>query len=185
MFDSILQDIRYALRLLRLNPGFAAVAILSLALGSGANTAIFQLLDAVRLRTLPVIAPEQLVEIRVDDMTHARGTWMRDAALTNPLWEKIREHQDAFAGLFAWADESLDVSSSGEVKKADGLWVSGDFFGVLGVRPMLGRVFTAGDDRRGCGQGTGVVISSPVGIGTTECGWRAQTRVARASRSGT
>jgi predicted permease len=159
MVDGVFQDIRYALRLLRLNPGFASIAILLLALGAGANTAIFQLFDAVRLRTLPVSAPEELVEIRIDDMTHARGTWMRQAALTNPLWEEIRAHEDAFSGLFAWADEPLDISSNGEVKKAAGLWVSGDFFRVLGVRPMLGRVFAASDDRRGCGQGAGVVIS--------------------------
>lgn len=159
MIDTILQDIRYALRLLRLNPGFAGVAILSLALGSGANTAIFQLLDAIRLRTLPVRAPGELVELRVDDMTHARGTWLRDAALTNPLWEQIRQHQQAFSGLFAWADESLDISPNGEFRKVAGLWVSGDFFRVLRVQPMLGRVFTGSDDHRGCGQGAGVVIS--------------------------
>ena len=74
----MIQDFRYALRILRRSPGFACVAILSLALGAGANTAIFQLLNAVRLRTLPVRAPEELVELRADDMTHARGTWLRD-----------------------------------------------------------------------------------------------------------
>jgi predicted permease len=159
MIDSVLQDVRYALRLLRLNPGFAAVAILSLALGAGANTAIFQLLDAIRLRTLPVTAPAELVELRVDDMTHARGTWLRTAALTNPLWEQIRKHDEAFSGLFAWADEPIEISSNGEFRRAAGLWVSGGFFRVLGVQPMLGRVFSDGDDRRGCGQESGVVLS--------------------------
>ncbi len=155
----MLQDLRYALRMLRLNPGFACVAIFSLALGAGANTAIFQLLDAIRLRSLPVRAPEELVEIRIDDMTHARGTWMRDAALTNPLWEQIRNERQAFSGLFAWADESLEISPHGESRKVAGLWVSGDFFHVLGVQPLLGRVFTEDDDRRGCGQSAGAVIS--------------------------
>jgi putative ABC transport system permease protein len=159
MIDGLVHDLRHAWRVFRLNPGFAAVAIVSLALGSGANTAIFQLLDAVRLRSLPVRAPEELVEIRVDDMTHARGTWLRDAALSNPLWEEIRRHPEPFAGLFAWADESLDVAPGGEFRKAAGLWVSGEFFRVLGVQPLLGRVFTADDDRRGCGLRSGIVIS--------------------------
>ena len=153
------QDIRYSLRLLRLSPGFALVAIASLALGTGANTAIFQLLDAIRLRTLPVKAPNELVELRIDDMTHARGTWLRDDAVTNPLWEKIREYPQPFSGSFAWADESLDVSANGESRQVAGLWVSGDFFRVLGAQPILGRVFTSTDDRRGCGVTPGAVIS--------------------------
>ena len=152
-------DVRIAIRTFRLTPAFAAVAILSLALGTGANTAIFQLLNAIRLRSLPVAAPDELIELRLDDMTHARGTWFRDAALTNPLWEEIRRHPGTFTGLFAWADEPLEVSQSGEFRKAAGLWVSGDFFRVLGIQPLLGRLFTAADDHRGCGQGAGVVIS--------------------------
>ena len=159
MIDTVLQDIRYALRLLRLSPGFAIVAIASLALGTGANTAIFQLLDAIRLRTLPVKAPQELVELRIDNMTHARGTWLRDAALTNPLWEKIHEHQEALSGSFAWADEPFDISQNGESHQVAGLWVSGDFFRVLGVEPILGRVFTATDDRRGCGFAPGAAVS--------------------------
>jgi len=159
MVDAVFQDIRYAVRLLRRSPGFAGVAILSLALGAGASTAIFQLFDAIRLRALPVSAPEQLVELRVDDMTHARGTWMREASLTNPLWEQIRKDQQVFSGVFAWADESLDISPTGQSQKVAGLWVSGDFFRVLGVQPILGRVFKESDDRRGCGQSAGVVIS--------------------------
>jgi hypothetical protein len=90
------------------------VAIASLALGAGANTAIFQLLDAIRLRTLPVAAPQELAEVRIGDMTHARGNWLRDVALTNPLWEKIRERQQPFSGIFAWADDSFNIAPSGE-----------------------------------------------------------------------
>src|SRR5579864_5218410 len=159
MIDTMLQDIRYALRLLRLSPAFAIVAIVSLALGTGANTAIFQLLDAILLRTLPVKAPQELVELRIDDMTHARGSWYRDAALTNPLWEQIRDRKQAFLNTFAWADESLDMSASGEFRGVAGLWVSGDFFRALRVQPILGRVFTESDDRRGCGFAPGAVIS--------------------------
>ena len=159
MLETTWQDVRYALRALRLTPGFTLVALLSLALGTGGNTAIFQLLDGIRLRTLPVKAPRELVELRVDDMTHARGNWLRDAALTNPLWEEIRAHQEPFSGVFAWADESFDISHGGESREVKGLWVSGDFFHTLGVQPLLGRTFTPRDDHRGCGLSPGAVIS--------------------------
>ena len=159
MIDALWQDTRYALRLLRLNPGFALVAIVSIALGTGANTAIFQLLDVISLRTLPVKAPQELVELRIDDMTHARGSWLRDNALTNPLWEQIRGHQETFQGTFAWADESWAISTKGEFRPVAGLWVSGDFFRVLGVQPMLGRVFALADDEGGCGQIPAAVVS--------------------------
>jgi len=159
MVDALWQDIRYALRSVRLNPGFAAVAVLSLALGSGANSAMFQLLDAVRLRTIPVHAPEDLINIRVDDMTHARGAWLREAGLTNPLWERIAAERDLFDGALAWADDTLERSSGAEIRKVAALWVSGDFFRVLGVKAALGRTFAGDDDRRGCGYGAGVVLS--------------------------
>lgn len=155
----MIQEIRYSFRLLRLSPGFALLAIASLALGTGANTALFQLLDSVRLRTLPVSAPQQLVELRVDDMTHARGNWLRDAALTNPLWEQIRQNHEAFSGMFAWSTSGFDLSLHGESHPATALWVSGDFFHVLGVQPIHGRLFTARDDRRGCGLIPGAVLS--------------------------
>jgi putative ABC transport system permease protein len=149
---------RYAVRTLWKSPAFTLVAIISLALGIGANTAIFQLLDAVRLRALPVRSPEQLVELRIGDMTHARGDWLRPHAFTNPLWEQIRQRQQAFSEMFAWADEALDISGSRETRYARGLWVSGNLFDALGVRPILGRVFHEADDRRGCGL-SGAVIS--------------------------
>lgn len=84
---------------------------------------------------------------------------MRGAALTNPLWEQIRGRKEAFQGSFAWADESFDISPSGEARTAAGLWVSGDFFPVLGVKPVAGRLFSPNDDRRGCGFAPGAVIS--------------------------
>jgi putative ABC transport system permease protein len=152
-------DLRYALRMLRLNPGFSLVAILSLALGTGANTAIFQLMNAILLRTLPVASPQELAEVRIPDTKGARGVWLRDPALTYPLWEKIRGHQQAFSGIFAWADDSFNISPGGEGHGVGGLWVSGDFFRVLGIRPALGRLFNAQDDQRGCGLGPGLVVS--------------------------
>ena len=155
----MIQDLRFGIRMLRKNPGFTIVAVLSLALGIGANTAIFQLLDAVRMRTLPVKAPQELAEIRITDMTGARGnhsSW--HPAMTNPIWEQIRNRQQAFSGLFAWGADGFNLSPGGEVRPARALWVSGDFFNVLGVAPLLGRVFTTADDQRGSSD-AGVIIS--------------------------
>jgi len=153
------QDLRFGARMLLKNKSFTAMAALSLALGIGANTSIFQLLDAVRLRTLPVKAPQDLAEIRIADMTGARGNFNSPhPTVTNPIWEQIRDRQQAFSGVFAWGADGFNLSQGGEARAARGLWVSGDFFNVLGVRPALGRVFTAADDQRGCGA-PGVVIS--------------------------
>lgn len=100
------RDLRYGLRVLLKSPAFTAVAVLSLALGIGANTAIFQLVDAVRLRTLPVKDPQELAEVRYTGrMEDARGNFQRGfSALSNPVWEQIRARQGAFSGAFAWAD---------------------------------------------------------------------------------
>ena len=157
---SLVQDLRYALRTLANNPAFAAAAVLSLALGIGANTAIFQLLDAVRMRILPVDHPQQLAELRLTDKTGLRGsTQSWNPILTNPVWERLRDHPaEAFSGMFAWAEDDFNVAPTGEVRHAQGLFVSGDFFHVLGVQPILGRVFSAADDHRGCGM-PGAVVS--------------------------
>ena len=157
--DTLWQDLRYGARLLRVNPGFAVVAILSLALGVGANTAIFQLLDAVRIRTLPVSHPEELVEIRIagEDDGRSGGFTGRRPMLTNPLWERIRDRQQAFSTVFVWGSPQFDLSTGGESRPAEGLWVSGDFFTTLGIHAALGRVLVADDDRRGCGAPPAVI----------------------------
>ncbi len=159
LLETLWQDLRYGARLLRLNPGFALVAILSLALGIGANTAIFQLLNAVLLRTLPVENPQKLAEIRISNVTELRGSTNSPYAFaTYPLWKQIRKQQQAFSGTFAWMDDEFNLAPRGEARLARGMWVSGEFFKVLGVKPFLGRVFSAADDRRGCGL-PGAVIS--------------------------
>jgi putative ABC transport system permease protein len=150
MSDAILRDLHYGTRVLRKNPGFTTIALLSLALGIGANTAIFQLLDAVRLRTLPVVRPQEISLIQIADIKGARGSFDSPyPTVTNPIWEQIRDRQEAFTGVFAWGQDSFNMSEGGEARYAKGLWVSGDFFNVLGVRPIVGRVFTVGDDQRG------------------------------------
>jgi predicted permease len=157
--SSVWQDLRYGLRLLRKSPGFTAVAVISLALGIGANTAIFQLLNAVRLRSLPVRSPNELAEAKIANSDSRSGNFSSShPSITNPQWEYIRDHQEAFSGVFAWSEDTFNLAKGGQVRPARGMWVSGDFFKVLGVAPVLGRVFTAADDKRGCGTG-GVVIS--------------------------
>jgi predicted permease len=157
--ETLWQDVKYGTRQLARSPGFTAVALLTLALGIGANTAIFQLVNAVRLRTLPVENPEELAGIQIADMTGARGSFnFWHPPLTNAVWERIREEQTAFSGVFAWARGGVNIAPSGEARYVEGLWVSGEFFSVLGVRSLLGRVFTTADDQRGCGS-SGAVVS--------------------------
>src|SRR3989475_7615145 len=150
--DSAWRDLRYGARLLRLNPSFAIVAILSLALGVDANTAIFQLLDAVRLRTLPVRNPQELVEVRIGETSGGRtgSSVSRRPALTNPLWEQIRDHQQAFSSTFAYSNVGFNLTTGGEARYAQGIWASGEYFNTLGVSGLVGRTLTSNDDRRGC-----------------------------------
>jgi putative ABC transport system permease protein len=160
-FGTVWQDIRYAGRVLRLNPAFTLVAVASLALGIGANTAIFQLLDAVRLRTLPVSKPGELAIIKIGNMKWRQGRANgRFADLTNPLWEQIRDRQEGFSGTFAFGLEPRNMASGGPARYARVLWMGGDGFNVLGLAPVAGRFFTKEEDHRGCG-GAGAVLSYP------------------------
>jgi predicted permease len=142
-----MHDLRDAFRSLIATPVVTAVAVLSLALGIGANTAIFSILDSLILRTLPVQEPQTLVIID-------RGSW------TNPIWEAIRERQDAFAGAMAWSTTRFNLAQGGQTEMVDGIWASGDFFSVLGTSAMLGRTFGRDDDRRGGGPDGPVAVIS-------------------------
>ncbi len=153
-------ELRYSARTLRKNPGFAAVAIATVALGIGANTAIFELLDAVRIRSLPVKNPQELVEIKLATTDDRRGSMNRFGQLTNPLWERIGKGQEAFSGMLAWGEGQFNLANGGESRYARGMMVSGNFFNVLGVPPILGRVFTPADDRKGCGAPVAVISHS-------------------------
>jgi len=157
---SLAQDLRYGIRLLRLNPGFTAIAVLSLALGTGANTAIFQLIDSLRLRTLPVTNPQELASVRIVDRSWGSGRFHgRYADITNAQWEQIRDHQHVFSSMLAWAasDGGFNLARGGEARYASGIWVSGDFFKTLEVPALRGRILTADDDRRGCGSPPAVI----------------------------
>jgi predicted permease len=154
-WDNLAQDVRYALRTLAANKGFAAAAILSLTLGIGANTAIFSIVNAVMLRALPVEDPHRLVALHFGNATDDRR---RGAVVTNPIWEAVRDSQQAFSGVLAYSDDRFDLVNGGESHFSNGLWVSGDFFRVLGVHALRGRVFSTDDDRHGGG------LSGPVAV---------------------
>ncbi|HWH02697.1 MAG TPA: ABC transporter permease [Gemmatimonadales bacterium] len=139
--ESLGADLRYAARALRASPGFTFVAILSLALGIGANTAIFSITNALILKSLPVSHPEELVQI-----TMGPG----GGYFTNPLWEQVRDRMTAFSGALAYSDQRFNLTTSGEARRASGAWVSGDFFNVLNVQPAAGRTLTRADDFHGC-----------------------------------
>ncbi len=139
--DTLLADLRYAVRGLAKSPGFAAVAILSLALGIGANTAIFTLIDAVILRSLPVQHPEELLQVQMDG---------NGPSFTNPIWEQLRDRQDVFSRVTSWSTGRLSTSTSGEARFVANSYVSGGYFATLGVGPAVGRMLTPADDRRGC-----------------------------------
>ena len=140
--ESLGQDLRYAWRGLRASPGFTLTVVASLALGIGANSAIFSLFNALLLRSLPVEAPQELVQVvRTED---GGGEW------TNPIWEAVRQRQDVFSGVFAVGTTSINLASGGPARFAAGAYVGGDFFPTLGLRPAAGRLLTGEDDHRGC-----------------------------------
>jgi len=158
--DNIWQDLKYAARMLKRDQVFAVAAILSLALGIGANTAIFQLLDAVRLRTLPVERPQELVLIRFAPKSKLSGRFSsRVPSMTSAQVDELRKQRldDVFSGVFAWSSLALNGATGGEVRNIDTLWASGEMFDLLGVRPAIGRLIAPSDDRPGCGSAPAVL----------------------------
>jgi predicted permease len=146
IIDGLLRDVRFAGRLLRQTPVVSAVALLSLALGIGANVAIFSLVNALLVKALPVHEPDRLVQWQFGSST--RPTTF----LTNPQWEYIRDHQDVLSGVFATSSTRFNLNAGGELRPAAGIWASARYFDVLGVVPIIGRGFTGDDDRRGGGE---------------------------------
>ena len=157
-WSGIGHDVRLAWRQLISSPGFALVALLSLGLGVGANTAIFALIDAVVMRTLPVPDPQRLAELTLNHKGRIGATVGRQEDFSSALWEQVERRQQGFSGLAAWSGVPFDLGNGGEARGADGLFVSGRFFDVLGVRPVLGRLIEPSDDLKGCGI-QGAVIS--------------------------
>ena len=158
---TLLQDIRFGLRMLRKSPGFTAVAIITLALAIGANTTIFSLINAIMLRTLPVRDPQSLVLLR----WAARGAPNPNAhpnavvwdgcpgdnggacSFSYPMFQQIQAEKEVFSGVFAFLEEpGTVVNANGRISRASGLLVSGNFFPTLGVQPTLGRLLDPADD---------------------------------------
>jgi len=147
--ETLWHDVRFGVRLLRRTPPFTAAAVLSVALGVGATIALFGLLDAVRLRPLPVPRAGELAEIRLDGPRCCRHTG-RNRQVSLPLWQEIERQQQAFSSMFAFADTRVNLAPQGEVRYVEALYVSGSFFQVLGVRALVGRTIEPSDDRPGC-----------------------------------
>jgi predicted permease len=140
--EQLWQDVRFGLRMLAKSPGFTTVAVLTLALGVGANTAIFSLINTLILRALPVRNPEQLVAIATVSPDAANG----EDRLSLAMFEEIVKHQQVFSNLFAWNGHGLIDYEANGVKYAAGLdTVSGDYFSTLGIQPLLGRLIGPSD----------------------------------------
>src|ERR1700733_8244046 len=141
----LLNDIRYALRTFRKSPVFVAVAVLSLALGIGANTAIFTLIDQVLLRLLPVKDPQQLL-LLWDRGAHY-GSNNGPNKISYPMYADFRDKNQVFSGMFCRDDIGFSLNFEGKTEIVAGEIVSGSYFPVLGVGAALGRVFNQSDDQ--------------------------------------
>src|SRR6266550_1204734 len=141
---TLLKDIRYGIRMLARTPGFTLVAVLSLALGIGANTTVFSLLDAIMLRSLAVPNPEQIVDIATRE---AGGAPHYD--FSYPLYAGLRDHNDVLSGMVAYIDTSLGLAAGDQTERIRGEFVSANYFSVLGIQPAVGSAFAADDERPG------------------------------------
>ena len=158
--DELFQDLRYGVRMLRKSRGFTAVAVLSLALGIGANTAIFSLLDAVVLKTLPVRNPEELVLFNwlsgpkgmarsvLGDIGRDPATGMTTSTSFSYLsFEHLRDQNQSLVEVFAFTAKQLNINANGQAEVVSGQFVSGDYYAGLGVQPVLGRTISVEDDQ--------------------------------------
>ena len=149
--DPLWQDTRLALRTVRRSPATAAVVVLTLALGVGANAAVFGVVDGLLLRPLPVADPHRLAT--VSSKTGIDRGYPAGFGWSLPMWERFQPHVARFDGAVAWMSARFDLAQAGERQPAEGLFTSGDYFTTLGVPAWRGRLFTAADDRPGGGPG--------------------------------
>jgi predicted permease len=140
-WDQLAQDLRYGWRSLRKTPGFTAAAALTIALGVGANTAVFSLVDAVLLQSLPVQNPKQLVFLEV------AGSQGGSGAPPYPCFARLRAETSAFTGLATFTSDELRIEIHGRPEQVMGQAASGNYFELLGVKPALGRLLTAEDEK--------------------------------------
>ena len=155
---SLLRDFQSSLRAMRAAPTVSAMAVLSLALGIGANTSIFTLLNSLLLRKIPVVEPERLVTV-TSDFAISRG-FQSGAGWSYPMWERLQARSDPFDGSLAWFARPLALGQGAQSDVVNGLFVSGGFFKTLGVPAQYGRVLTGSDDVHGGGLNGQVVVVS-------------------------
>ena len=142
-WDAVRGDVRYALRNVRRNPGFTTIAVLALAVGIGANTAVFTIVNGVLLRALPYRNPGELVAM----FEKVPGAPVAKFGFSPPDFEIVRDASRSFTGMFAYRNETVELSGVGEPQRVVATRVSPEMFGVLGVAPIVGRALTADDDR--------------------------------------
>ena len=143
MIGSIYQDLRYAFRMMRKNPGFSLIVVATLALGIGANAAMFSLTDRVLLQRLPVTNPDQLTVLVTRSPEQSEG----DESFSYPMYQDLRDRNDVFSGVIARGGTQMNVSYGDQTSRVSAELVSGNYFEVLGVRPVAGRLLTQDDDR--------------------------------------
>src|SRR6478736_3279879 len=143
LFKSLPQDLRYGVRVLAKSPGFSLIAILTLALGIGANTAIFSVVNGVLLNPLPFHQPEQLVSMFQKIKNFDNGS------ISYPNFKDWQRMNTTFAGMAAYRSTGFNLSGNGEPERLHGEMISAGFFEILGVNPILGRTFAADEDRIG------------------------------------
>ena len=149
-------DLKVAVRQMLATPVVTIVAVLSLALGIGANTAIFSLVNSLLLRALPVKEPDRLAMLGDTSVPASDQSW------TYAIWQQLHQRRARFDNAFAWSQSRFNLSERGETEFADGILASAGMFDTLGVEPVLGRGFTEADDVRGGGpDGPVAVISYP------------------------
>jgi putative ABC transport system permease protein len=158
LIDDLRRDMSLAVRALRATPLVSAVAILSLGLVVGANTAIFSILNGLLLRTLPVRAPDRLVHV-TDSVPRETGE-TRVRAWSYPAWDQIRQRPYLLEAATAWSFTRFNLASGGETQFVEGIWADGNFFGMLGVPAVVGRTFSTLDDRPGGGLDGPVTVMS-------------------------
>ena len=153
--ENFLRDVSFSVRLLRKSPGFTAVALLTLALGVGANTAVFSLINGLLLRPLPVPHSEQLEVLRIEE-----GGPQPEYSFCTPFFRGLENRHDVFTDVFAYDPDMLQVQGRSGNENVPGMQVSGQFFSAMQVAPLLGRTLTPEDDRKGGSPaGLAVVIS--------------------------
>jgi predicted permease len=155
--ESIGQDLKYGIRQLRLNPGFTLAAVLSLALGIGANTAIFTLFDQIVLRLLPVQNPRELVQLRVEGGRFGSNSGDGQHTFSHPIYLALRDRNTVFSGLTGQLVQSASLVGEDRSEMIRVGMVAGNFFNVLGVQPHLGRLLTQDDDRTRLGHPVAVL----------------------------